>query len=368
VRGVAAEALGEMTSSTAVPHLLAVLADSQADVRRAAAWALAQIGNKSFGAQTVLPGLFEALQSPDTPTREAGVMALGPIKHNDVPNALLWALGDGEASVREAAAEALSRLGKETMEILIEALDHEHAGVRASVALALAKIAKQYNKADAATPALIARLNDYDPDVRRIATEALGQIEDPDATAALTDRLWDDVPEIRRMAAWALGQIEDPEALPALMQALGDQVIDVQEAAVEALGKLEHLDAVPSLLEMLGHQNPTIRRACARALGLIGVKHPDRSSRDILVGLLHILSDPDPVARRIATRAMGEIGAKVGDDRLSGGISEKLMEALTDPDMEVRKNAASALGEIGHHAAVEGLTTLLRTPADQPVR
>ena len=130
VRGVAAEALGEMNSSQAVAPLITMLSDRKAEVRRAAAWALAQIGKQAMVAPKVVTGLFEVLQGPDAHAREAGITALGAIKHPDVPNALLWALGDPEAPVREAAADALGRLGKETMDVLIGALPHEDPGVR----------------------------------------------------------------------------------------------------------------------------------------------------------------------------------------------------------------------------------------------
>lgn len=360
VRGVAAEALGEMGSTSAIDHLVAALGDPQAEVRRAAAWALAQVGKQAMSAARVVGALFAVLESGDPLVREAAITALGSIKHADVPNALLWALGDPEAPVREVAADAVGRLGKETIQVLIDALDNEYPAIRAAVATAVAKIAKQYSKADAATPALIKRLSDYDADVRRIAAEALGQIEDPDATEALCERLWDEVPEVRKMVAWALGQIEDPDALPSLLQALGDPVPDVQEAVIEALGKLVELDAVPYLMQMLGHNSQSVRRASARALGQIGGKHPD-SSQDILAGLLHALGDPDAVVRRMAARSMGEIGEKVGDKNLSADIASGLLHALVDTDLEVRKNAAAALGLIGHHEAVGGLFTLFRT-------
>src|SRR5689334_5614891 len=126
VRGVAAEALGEMGSTSAIDHLIASLADPQAEVRRAAAWALAQIGRQALTAQRVVAALFAVLESTDPLVREAAITALGPLKHADVPNALLWALGDPDAPVREAAADAVSRLGKETIQVLIDALDHEH--------------------------------------------------------------------------------------------------------------------------------------------------------------------------------------------------------------------------------------------------
>lgn len=366
VRGVAAESLGENNSSVAVPNLLAALGDPQPEVRRAAAWALSKIGQQALIAPMVVPGLFEVLYSEDPAVREAAIMALGPIKHADVPNALLWALGDPDQGVREAAADALGNLGRETIDVLVGALNHEHPGVRAAITMALVKIARHYSKADLATPALIERLRDYDPEVRRIAAEALGQIEDPDATAALCERLWDEVPEVRKISAWALGQIEDPEALPTLLEALADPAIEVQEAVVEALGKLEEMDAVPSLLRMLGHPKKSVRRACARALGQIGVKHHDKS-RETLVALVHALGDPDPVTRRMAVRAIGEIGEKIGGKHFDAEIGTELVRMLTDPDVEVRKNAASAIGNIGIPEAVRALADLLRAPSEVQV-
>jgi HEAT repeat protein len=314
----------------------------------------------------VVPGLFHALDSPDARVRETAVMALGPIKHADVPNALLWALGDDEAAVREAAADALGRLGKETLETLIGALGHEQPSVRAAVALALAKIAKGYGRADQATPALIERLGDYDATVRRIAAEALGQIEDPDATAALVERLWDDHAEVRRMAAWALGQTEDPDGMEGLIHALGDPDESVREAAAGALGKLDEPPklfeggAVAALLDVLaGPWGEAPRRAAAQALAQIGVRHAETGIAS-LPGLCAALADPDAGLRRLAARALGEAGGKLDESVPKGEAVAALAGALRDPDAEVRQNAASALGALGDAGAVGGLVAVLR--------
>ena len=73
VRGVAAEALGEMGSTSAIDHLVAALADPQAEVRRAVAWALAQVGKQAMSSARVVGALFTSRRklncsSPDCMT------------------------------------------------------------------------------------------------------------------------------------------------------------------------------------------------------------------------------------------------------------------------------------------------------------
>ncbi len=367
VRGAAVEALGEIGSAAAIQPLLAALADPEPEVRRCCAWALSQFGKQALQAMRIMPGLLQALESPSPDMRIAAIWAIGAIRHPDTPNTLLWALGDADAAVREAAADALGKLGKDTLGTLIEALSHEHPGVRSAVARAVAQIARQSGRAGAATPALIERLLDPDPNVRRIAAQALGQIKDAQAAPGLIERLWDEYPDVRRAAAWALGEIEDSQAASSLLQALGDSEVSVQEAAAEALGKLDNAAAlaeqgvITALLDVLAQGWEPVRRAAVRSLGSLGARIGQRfpdAAEAILVSVTAALSDPDVDVRRQAARALGEISRK--REYASADVLSGLIGALHDPDEETRRSAAAALGTLADEQAVEGLVAVLR--------
>jgi hypothetical protein len=97
-------------AGAAVSEVGQMLADPNADVRAAAAWALSQMG--PAGAKAV-PGLTKALADPNPLVRSLSAVALrsmGPKAADAVP-ALIQALSDAEPSVRSPAADALGRIG-----------------------------------------------------------------------------------------------------------------------------------------------------------------------------------------------------------------------------------------------------------------
>ena len=187
------------------------------------------------------------------------------------PPLLIIALGDKDSDmrVREAAAEALGKIGPEEVPALIKALGDENSYVRSAAAEALGKIGPE------AVPALIRALGDEDSSVRWRAAYTLGEIgpEAKEAVLALIRALGDEDSSVRWRAARALGKIgpEAKEAVPALIEALGDKDEQVREAAAEALGKIgsEAKEAVPALIKALGDKYKYVRTEVARALMVI---------------------------------------------------------------------------------------------------
>jgi HEAT repeat protein len=135
--------------------------------------------------------------------RATAAWALGEIEDPSAASALGAALKDANVDVRRKAAWALGELGLER-----------------------------------APPALIEALRDADRDVRRITVHALGEIEDPAAVAGLgaIARGTGDV-ELRREALHALAEIRDPAALEILIAAMKDEDPQIRRIAAEALGK-----------------------------------------------------------------------------------------------------------------------------------
>lgn len=112
-RAAALRAIGGFggDAGAAASEVAAALADSDADVRIAAAWALSQIG--PAGAAGV-PGLIKSVADPDPLVRSLSAVALramGPKAAAAVP-ALIHALSDAEPTVRSPAAEALGHIGR----------------------------------------------------------------------------------------------------------------------------------------------------------------------------------------------------------------------------------------------------------------
>jgi HEAT repeat protein len=121
----------------------------------------------------------------------------------------------------------------------------------------------------AAIPALTQALRSSDPEVRRLAAEALGGMNDPAAVAPLAVALRDPDYRVRRTAATSLGQTGQTSAIPHLLDALADPDGGVGEAAANSLANLGAA-AVQPLIARLGGNNPTVAYLAARALSAMG--------------------------------------------------------------------------------------------------
>jgi beta-lactamase regulating signal transducer with metallopeptidase domain len=204
--------------------------DTDAKLRRVAAWGLQNFGDNTVAA-----------------------------------DALVYALGhDTDASVREMAAWSMSEYANSTgvTDALATAL-HADADepVRETAAWSLGDIGRRES-----VDALSAALSDKSPEVQRHAAWALGQIGEKSATPALLPLLKSPDAETRRMASWALFQIEDPAAVPALQAALKSEKNSEAEIAelraITVLGD-QALDAIRGLLES---PDPEVKSMAVRAL------------------------------------------------------------------------------------------------------
>jgi HEAT repeat protein len=113
------------------------------------------------------------------------------------------ALGDGKVEARDAAIDALTKMGGKAVPALEKAIASPDADMRKN---ALACLCKMGKNGRAAAPTCIAALKDSSAEVRRNAAYALGRMaaDSPEAVAALTAALRDKDREVRLLAAFAL--------------------------------------------------------------------------------------------------------------------------------------------------------------------
>jgi beta-lactamase regulating signal transducer with metallopeptidase domain len=208
---------------------------------------------------------------------------------------------------------------------LVRALQDSVAAVRQDAAYALGRL-----EAAAAIEPLAARLGrDPDPDVREMIAWALGTIGSRTATPALGAAAQRDAAEaVRAMAVWALGQLEDPSSVSILTLVLRDRSAEVRGRAAWALGSIEPTGAPPALVEALGDVSAEVRLRTAWALGHI-------ADSTVAARLGVALRDSSAEVRKAALWALGQIG---GD-----AAQAPLLQALQDADPEVRARAARAL-------------------------
>ena len=233
-----------------LPGLQALLADPQAEVRAAAAWALDECGYVE--AAPAVPALILALGDEQAKVRQnaAAALSLSQEDPGQVVPALIGALQDQDYQVRANAARVLGYFGPASAEAvpsLEQSLDDEFIQIRYLASGTLGEIGPQ---AVAALPRLLETIVADESAAVRIAALRAAPLIAPDATetiAALAHALSDPHSEVRKAAAWELTVLGDKAiaAVPALIAALQDPDEKVRENALQALKDLTGQDLPP---------------------------------------------------------------------------------------------------------------------------
>jgi HEAT repeat protein len=312
MRAAAIRLMGEIGAVEFGEDLFAALSDTDAQVRRVAAWAAGRIPH--FAA---VDGLCQALSDPDTDVRIEAARSL-------------TYLAEKVQRERETSTEAIDQLSDQLSAGLLQAVNDPVTSVRAEVAHALGAA-----RLTAATPSLVAwALADEHEDVREAAADALTHMESSDTLPLLAEALSYTEPEVRTRAAELLGRIGDPAGVPHLIRSLQDSNAQVREKAGRALWELGSAGHDDVLMIHLQSPDPRIRGSIA---GLLGKVRSERA----LDGLAHALRDPNEFVRAAVVNALARFG------RLAIRHLPALVERMEDPDQFVRMRAARAILEVG---------------------
>jgi len=227
--------------------------------------------------------------------------------------------------------------------------------------------------------ALLPRLADGDPVVRRIALLELADLEDADALQPIADLLkHDTAANVRSEAARVLGAWEEPWIVEALCHALLDADAQVREAAALGLSALKDVRSGAVLCRWADHAQPFVQAAVLRGLrelryadsfepSLRALTHDDAGVRIEAVSVLGWLKDAralTPLAAlatgdasaEIRRAAVGALGFAAANDAT---VSNALLRALKDPVWQVREEAATTLGKMHATSARDALVAAL---------
>ena len=211
-------------------------------------------------------------------------------------------LGDTRGLVRMGFAEALGKVGKPAVSLLIDALlHHPNEVVRRAAGKTLTLI-----EDPTAVPHLIyALLNDDDTVVQGSAIGALARMGEaavspllevlasPNSTeshkghaawalafigAKAENQLYQaynsDSPEVRAAVVGAIAKVVEEncqeKALNLLVKSLNDDAANVRSEAAAVLGNLKYQPAIPNLIELLEHPAGETRKSAALSLMKIG--------------------------------------------------------------------------------------------------
>ena len=265
----------------------------------------------------------ETLSSSDDPERRMdAIFELADIDEDAAWQALIYtALEDADTLVRDAASQALELEWNVDLWVLI---------------------LRQH----------------WEPSIRELAAETLGELGDLKASSPLADALWsDEAPTVREAAVNALVALGDKDAFAPLVQALmADNDPNVRIAIVDALIELGGREAIPPISQALASDSdPGVRMAVINRLVTLG-------GREAIAPLAQaLMSDSEPNVRIAAVNALTELGGQE--------VIAPVIRALSnDDEADVRKVAAIALGKLGDPKASATLAAALRSDEDPTVR
>ena len=245
-------------------------------------------------------------------------------------------------------------------------------GIRRGAAMNLGRMGDRR-----AVPALIAALNNADPQVQEFVVRALAELKDPRAIEPLIAIARKNADkELQMYAIEAVGEFKDARAIAALIDIPSRSAQDDRTVAI-ALGRIG-APAVPPLLAALKNAEPASRVRVLDALGWIDnarakdalisyMKDPDpRVRKAVVIGLSGHWEDPGRLASPFDTaallRSIRQRELPVPMDPRAPGL---LVAALQDSDAEVQAAAAQSLGGLKVAAAADPLIELLRKPVNE---
>jgi HEAT repeat protein len=296
LRMAAANALGELDESDAVPKLTAVFDDSDPRVRARAARATGKISDPR--ATSPLESL---LTDPKAGVRREAAEALGRISNRQALQALLTLYDDDDERVRRIAVSAFGNFDNDRpVDPLINALGDDASTVRRTAVFSLIELLSNVP-------------TEKSHEIRETVVEQLSDTDDATVVEPLVEILRESTQAAqRRNTAWLLGRVMDDQ---------------------------KNHDAIEALVDALAEGGQMTQQFAATSLAEIGGNHVERK-------LLEIAEDPDAEsnARGHAVFTLGKVGDKQTGQRL-----EKLLDDTEDE--QVRKKAFSALSKLGGHNA-----------------
>ena len=387
-----------------IDALVAMLIGSEPSVRAPAGKALVTYKQPQVTAQLIK---LATDVKGDKAVRVAVIATLQSVLDKQAVDALVRLLDDTDATIRDAAMDALTKLtnirtfGKdrwqwvmwwnqnknkdrnEWLADLAESLGKTKTALDTKNAQLTTRLTKALLDLYALTPAaqrdamLLALLKEPLPDVRLAGTAMIqrkietGMLEEisPEVRSQVRLMLADADPQIREAAAMVLANLGDTDTLAVLVEQLkAEETPSVQAALLMAMGQLQDSKAVPAMLSRLGSKYDVVSTAAATSLGRIAAKQPLQGTQlaDAVKALIDRYKQIDTAGQMdgVALResllgTMGTIGKKE--------FLPVLQAALQDNIATVRWAAVTGLGKLGESTAAGPLQALMSDP-DRGVR
>jgi HEAT repeat protein len=355
----AARALGKTAQAAAAAPLARLLFHPSEGTLRVASLALAELHarhRERYGgdeapeavlqraeAGAAVPRLVRSLASGAPEEQAATAFVLGVIGGESAA-AALSSLLDAPGAPGAAAAHALERLGTAS-DVHVAAALHEGSGPRRQVLLPVVS-------RSSVAPQVVECLADPDPQVRRLACEALARTGAAQHVSSLFALLVDEKPGVVQAAIGAIQSLGSSEAQRLALEGARSSDPALRRAALRILGYFGFPEALPCFVAALSDGDP---RSVDAALS--GLAYLDRA--DALDVLLQAAQSPRDKTRQGAMRALGQT------QRPDPRVAPRLHEGLSDRDAWVRYYACQAAGRLALEGATDAIIGLLADAAGQ---
>lgn len=224
--------------------------------------AIAALGERAEGAPEDVELLRLGLGDEDWRVRKESVLAAARHVGWGEPlfEMLVGAITQGEnVGLRNAAVEALGRIGAQAVAPLLEALPRIPEAARKFVFEALGDLGELE-----AVPVLVRSVENDEPNTAAAALDALSRIGGPEAEAALRRRLSHPDPFQRLTALEGLEKLGAAVPYAELAPLLGDRL--VRRGVIALLGRSGDFGAVAPLVDALGDRSRAVLGAAIPAL------------------------------------------------------------------------------------------------------
>ncbi|NOZ22022.1 MAG: DUF1080 domain-containing protein [Planctomycetes bacterium] len=198
----------------------------------------------------------------------------------------------------------------------------------------------------AALPDLLKALDSKKKDVREAALQLVCALPGGDVTAKCVEKMKGAPPVVRVEIIGMLGRRGDKSALPALIESLKDQDKAVKLAAIPAVARLGGDDAVPALVALLQTDQADEIKAAKEALQRL-------PGEKVLAAMAEAVPTVPPKSRVALLEALSKRRAKAH--------VEVAFTATKDEDSAVRRAAIKALGDIASPEHLPRLIDLMIT-------
>lgn len=298
------DAIVACRATTLVPALLERLRKEPKEQKTV--WAQALIG---LGSREAVSDLVTVLRTIDWMQRGQFLYSLAGIDAPELTPALVKILREQGADPYCALLALASQAPEEILPTLEKALGDNEEHLRQQ---ALAVLTTRYHSPDS-IPFLTRCLSNPDPKLRGMAVASLGALRAEAALPAIRARIEDDAVMVRRSAAHVLASYGIKDGLPELVAQL--RVPETRIGTAYSLWQLGSREGIPGVQDLL--QDPKQGTFAAAVLAQMGVA-------EARPAILKMLESPDSKVRRSAMWSLAVLdGAKAGPT---------LKKHLNDPD------------------------------------